>query len=104
MKHPSRGRIERVSLVPCGLNEHHPNHYLEMPRVLGENRDNLGYAWRVVAVIGLCYGGGFGTMPSFSADFFGARYRGGIYGWILLEWGAAAIPSRMLIARVRETT
>ena len=57
-----------------------------------------------VALIGLCYGGGFGTMPSFTADFFGAKYMGGIYGWILLAWGAAAIPSPILIARVRQTT
>ena len=30
------------------------------------------------AIIGLCYGGGFGTMPSFTADFFGPKYMGGI--------------------------
>jgi len=57
-----------------------------------------------LAVIGLCYGGGFGTMPSFTADFFGSRFMGGIYGWILLGWGAAAIPSPILIARLRQTT
>lgn len=57
-----------------------------------------------VAIIGLCYGGGFGTMPSFTADFFGAKYMGGIYGWILLAWGAAAIPSPLLIAQIRQTT
>ncbi len=57
-----------------------------------------------VAVVGLCYGGGFGTMPSFTADFFGAKYMGGIYGWILLAWAAGAIPSPILIARVRQTT
>lgn len=57
-----------------------------------------------VALVGLCYGGGFGTMPSFTADFFGPKYMGGIYGWILLAWGAAAIPSPILIARVRQTT
>ncbi len=56
------------------------------------------------ALIGLCYGGGFGTMPSFTADFFGAKFMGGIYGWILLAWGAGAIPSPILIARVRQTT
>ena len=56
------------------------------------------------AVIGLCYGGGFGTMPSFTADFFGSRFMGGIYGWILLAWGAGAIPSPILIARLRQTT
>ncbi len=57
-----------------------------------------------VALIGLCYGGGFGVMPSFTADFFGSRYMGGLYGWILLAWGAGAIPSPLLIARVRQTT
>jgi len=56
------------------------------------------------ALIGLCYGGGFGTMPSFTADFFGAKYMGGIYGWILLAWGMAAIPSPIMIARVRQST
>jgi len=57
-----------------------------------------------LAIIGLCYGGGFGTMPSFTADFFGSKYMGGIYGWILLAWAAAAIPSPLLIARLRQTT
>jgi len=57
-----------------------------------------------VAVVGLCYGGGFGTMPSFTADFFGAKYMGGIYGWVLLAWGAAAIPSPLMIAHIRQTT
>jgi MFS transporter, OFA family, oxalate/formate antiporter len=56
------------------------------------------------ALIGLCYGGGFGTMPSFTADFFGAKFMGGIYGWILLAWGAGAVPSPILIARVRQAT
>jgi OFA family oxalate/formate antiporter-like MFS transporter len=56
------------------------------------------------AIIGLCYGGGFGTMPSFTADFFGAKFMGGIYGWILLAWGAAAIPSPIMIARRHQAT
>jgi OFA family oxalate/formate antiporter-like MFS transporter len=56
------------------------------------------------AIVGLCYGGGFGTMPSFTADFFGSRYMGGLYGWMLLAWGAAAVPSPILIARLRQTT
>lgn len=56
------------------------------------------------AIIGLCYGGGFGTMPSFTADFFGAKSMGGIYGWILLAWGAAAIPSPIMIARLHQST
>jgi MFS transporter, OFA family, oxalate/formate antiporter len=56
-----------------------------------------------VAVIGLCYGGGFGVMPSFTADFFGPKFMGGIYGIILLAWGLGAIPSPIMIARIHET-
>jgi len=58
----------------------------------------------VACFIALCYGGGFGVMPSFTADLFGSKYVGGIYGWILLGWGFAAIPSPLLIAHIRETT
>jgi OFA family oxalate/formate antiporter-like MFS transporter len=59
----------------------------------------------IVCAIALCYGGGFAVIPSFAADFFGSKYIGGIYGWIVLAtWAVAAIPSPMLIARVRETT
>jgi len=57
-----------------------------------------------LAVIGFCYGGGFGTMPSFTADSFGSKFMGGIYGWILLAWAVASIPSPILIARLRQTT
>ena len=56
------------------------------------------------ATIGLCYGGGFGTMPSFTADFFGSKSMGGIYGWILLAWAAAAIPSPIMAARLHQST
>ncbi len=65
---------------------------------------NIGLFSVCFAIIGLCYGGGFGTMPSFTADFFGPKYMGGIYGWILLAWGAGAVPSPILIARVRQGT
>jgi len=36
--------------------------------------------------------------------FFGTKSRGGIYGWILLAWGAAAIPSPIMIASIRQST
>jgi MFS transporter, OFA family, oxalate/formate antiporter len=56
------------------------------------------------AAIYLCYGGGFGTMPSFTADYFSARYMGGIYGWILLAWGVGGVVSPLMIAHVRQST
>jgi MFS transporter, OFA family, oxalate/formate antiporter len=55
-------------------------------------------------LIAMCYGGGFGVMPAFTADFFGSKYVGGIYGWILVGWGIAAIPSPLLMAHFHETT
>jgi OFA family oxalate/formate antiporter-like MFS transporter len=70
-----------------------------LPRIHGATTFSVCFA-----IIGLCYGGGFGTMPSFTADFFGAKYMGGIYGWILLAWGAAAIPSPIMIARLHQST
>jgi OFA family oxalate/formate antiporter-like MFS transporter len=55
-------------------------------------------------VILLCYGGGFGTMPSFAADYFGARDIGSIYGLMLTAWGAAAVAGPTFIAQVRQAT
>jgi len=42
-------------------------------------------------------------MPSFTADFFGAKAMGGIYGIILLAWGLAAVPSPIMIARIHQS-
>ena len=40
-----------------------------------------------------------------TADFFGPKYVGGILGFVLLGWGfAAAVPSPLLIAYIRQTT
>jgi MFS transporter, OFA family, oxalate/formate antiporter len=57
-----------------------------------------------VCAIAMCYGGGYGLLPSMTADFFGPRYVGGIFGWILLVWGLVAGPAPMLIAYIRQTT
>lgn len=58
----------------------------------------------LACVILLCYGGGFGTMPSFAADYFGAKDIGSIYGLMLTAWGAAAIAGPTFIAQVRQAT
>lgn len=46
---------DRVSWVPFGIGFTKPHHYLEMARVLWENRDNLPYAWRILRH-GVCDG------------------------------------------------
>jgi MFS transporter, OFA family, oxalate/formate antiporter len=52
----------------------------------------------------LCYGGGFGTMPSFAADTFGAKHIGSIYGPILFAWGTAGAVGPMLMEWVKKTS
>ncbi len=53
-------------------------------------------------IILLCYGGGFGTMPAFAADYFGAENVGSIYGLMLTAWSFAGAFGPMLIATLRE--
>src|SRR5579872_45052 len=50
----------RVSLVPYGLNEAHPNAYKDIVKCVSENRDNLGYALRILRN-GCCDGCSLGT-------------------------------------------
>ncbi len=60
-------------------------------------------AFTVLAVVVLlCYGGGFGTMPAFVADYFGAEHVGSIYGLMLTAWGFAGVLGPMLIATLRQ--
>ncbi len=56
------------------------------------------------AVVLLCYGGGFGVMPSFNADYFGTRYLGQNYGMILTAWGVAGVVGPLIAATVRDRT
>ena len=58
----------------------------------------------VVFVILMCYGGGFGTMPAFAADYFGAKNVGPIYGLMLTAWGFASVFGPILIADLRQST
>jgi MFS family permease len=52
---------------------------------------SLPAAAALFAVVLLCYGGGFGVMPSFVADWFGTRHLGANYGLVLLAWSAAGL-------------
>jgi OFA family oxalate/formate antiporter-like MFS transporter len=54
-------------------------------------------------VILMCYGGGFGTMPAFAADYFGAKNIGPIYGLMLTAWGCASAFGPLLIAHLRQS-
>ncbi|WP_299930439.1 OFA family MFS transporter [uncultured Nocardioides sp.] len=45
----------------------------------------------LAAVIYLCYGGTFGTMPATAGDFFGVRNAGAIYGLMLIGWSLGGV-------------
>ena len=55
-------------------------------------------------VILTCYGGGFGTMPAFTTDYFGPKFVGSIYGLMLTAWGFGGVLGPLLVARIREVT
>ena len=58
----------------------------------------------IVFLILMCYGGGFGTMPAFVADYFGALNVGAIYGLMLTAWGFASAFGPLLIAHLRQVS
>jgi OFA family oxalate/formate antiporter-like MFS transporter len=67
---------------------------------------NIATAWFltiVTFVVLMCYGGAFGTMPAFTADYFGPKNVGPIYGLMLTAWGFASVFGPLLIAHMRET-
>src|SRR3989442_2982430 len=54
--HSSRGRFRLRDLLPFGPGRHpRPRPYVEMAKLAWENRDNLAYAWRILAH-GVCDG------------------------------------------------
>jgi OFA family oxalate/formate antiporter-like MFS transporter len=50
----------------------------------------------------LCYGGGFGTLPSFVSNAFGAKMMAGAYGAMLSTWGAAGVVGPQVVAYLRD--
>jgi OFA family oxalate/formate antiporter-like MFS transporter len=68
----------------------------------------LGSSFFLLAVLAViivsCYGGGFGTMPAFNADYFGSRNVGKIYGLMITAWGFGGVLGPILISRIIDTT
>ena len=52
----------------------------------------------LAALVYLCYGGGFGTMPSTAGKFFGVKNVGAIYGLMLIGWSIGGVVGPLLIA------
>ncbi|HEY0800795.1 MAG TPA: OFA family MFS transporter [Steroidobacteraceae bacterium] len=64
----------------------------------------LGLALGAISVVLLCCGGGFGTMPSYNASYFGTKYMGLNYGLILSAWGFAGLIGPIIVARAKDLT
>jgi len=47
-----------------------------------------------------CYGGGFATMPPFTADSFGPGYIGKVYGMMLTAWACAGVVGPFVFAKI----
>jgi OFA family oxalate/formate antiporter-like MFS transporter len=45
----------------------------------------------LAAIVYLCYGGAFGTMPATAGDYFGVKNAGAIYGLMLIGWSIGGV-------------
>ncbi len=64
-----------------------------------------GPLWFAVAnsLVLLCYGGGFGVLPSLVKDLFGLPRMAAIYGLMLTSWAAGGIAGPLLAAHLRDS-
>jgi OFA family oxalate/formate antiporter-like MFS transporter len=56
----------------------------------------------LVCYVLLCYGGGFGTMPSFVLDVYGPKMMAVMYGVILTAWSAGGIVGPLIFAAIKD--
>jgi len=61
----------------------------------------LGIATFIVV---MCYGGAYGITPAFTADYFGPRHVGPIFGLMMLPWAFASAFGPSLFAYLRQIT
>ncbi|MBO0867773.1 MAG: OFA family MFS transporter [Micromonosporaceae bacterium] len=52
----------------------------------------------LAALVYLCYGGGFGTMPATAGDYFGLPNAGAIYGLMIVGWSIGGVIGPLLVA------
>jgi MFS transporter, OFA family, oxalate/formate antiporter len=56
----------------------------------------------LICYVLLCYGGGFGVMPSFVLNTFESRLMPVLYGCVLTAWSAAGVVGPQVIARLKD--
>jgi OFA family oxalate/formate antiporter-like MFS transporter len=68
----------------------------------------IGSSFAVLAILAFiivsCYGGGFGTMPAFNADYFGSKNVGTIYGLMITAWGFGGVLGPQLISVIYDAS
>jgi OFA family oxalate/formate antiporter-like MFS transporter len=55
-------------------------------------------------ILVMCYGGGYGITPAFTADYFGPQSVGPIFGFMLLPWAFTSAFGPSLFAYLRQST
>jgi OFA family oxalate/formate antiporter-like MFS transporter len=66
------------------------------------NSHSLASLGLALTTILLCFGGGFGVMPSFNTRYFGTAHMGANYGVLLTAWGCAGIAGPLMAAKVAD--
>ena len=61
---------------------------------------NAALFFALAALVYLCYGGAFGTMPATAGDFFGVKNAGGIYGLMLIGWSLGGVLGPLIAAKL----
>lgn len=56
----------------------------------------------LICYILLCYGGGFGTMPSFVLEVYGSRVMPMVYGCLLTAWSLGGIVGPQMVAWLKD--
>jgi MFS family permease len=102
-KNPTQLRLANVAIVPTTAKAKPKGSLLRAWLFWFFPRIHSVWLLTVVAfLILMCYGGGFGTMPAFAADYFGSKNVGPIYGLMLTAWGFASAFGPLLIDHLRQ--
>ena len=56
----------------------------------------------LVCIVLLCYGGGFGVLPSLTKDMYGSKLMSSLYGALLTAWGVGGIIGPQIVAFMKD--
>lgn len=56
----------------------------------------------LAALVYLCYGGAFGTMPATAGDYFGLPNAGAIYGLMVVGWSIGGVAGPLVVANLAD--